>query len=419
MARPGHLRLISGTTIRGPYKRKHYLGTQRKEVEGLAYRDTYRTQCHEMWDFIGSAGTAGGGALSLSAPMVNTAAHADINDIPATGAATASFVIPANGFITAASFSSQSAFTQSGTNFFTITSNITRTSGTILSTTAHVNTTDSNAAALNGGVNLVANTNYALTLSSTATRFVQAGDVVTVTATVTGTITAVDGPQITLTLQTTTGRGVTEGLATRIIAAAGQPPVGIVTSTPNGEFLLQTDATSEAQTVALYWGDQLNFYKADVATPSLGDGPFFEARVKVGAVGAVGANDLVVIGVATAFNSTFSSIAEYAWFKLNGNMNLTIEGNDGTTVTTGQAPVAGTTALTAGTYYYFTIDFSDPTAVAFWFDDGVNDLFVGTVPMGALTTAMKFQPFIAVQQSTGTDTVDVTVDMLSVRWTRY
>jgi hypothetical protein len=212
-----------------------------------------------------------------------------------------------------------------------------------------------------------------------------------------------------------------------VTSGVGTPTTAFVANTPNGEVLLQLDATSGSETAAITWGDQLNFWKADVATPILGDGPFAEFRIKIGAVTAVGANDTVVFGMATAFNATLSSIAEYAWFKLTGNMNLLLETNDGTTANTAFNPLFAPVTLVAGKYYYFTIDFSDPTNIAFWvsnFDSSVAsnsevfDIFLGTVSMKALTTAMLFQPIVVVQRSSGTDNVDVTVDLISTKWAR-
>ena len=265
---PGHKRIVSGTAHRGPYTRKHWLGTQRQEVEGFIFDDNYRTQYCWKKDFDGTASA---------------------------------------------------------------------------------------------------------TLSTMG-------------------VTAVD------------------------TSPAGTPTIAQVANTANGEIAATLDATNEAQRAGISFGDQLMWGKADIAHPIFGDGPFFEARVKTSTIAA---NQGIIVGVATAYNSTFASISKYAWFRLNGNMNLTIESNDGTTANLAQTPVAGTTTLTAATYYYFTIDFSDITNVLFWFDDGKNDLFVGGLAMGALATTDLFQPLILVSKESGAGTPAVTIDMVSWRGPRY
>jgi hypothetical protein len=410
-SRPGHVRIAGGTSLRGPISRNHWLPGQRQEVTGFSFRDTYRTLCHEFYDFYGEVPY-----YDVEVPVIETdGTNKGLNLTGGTSGVSVAMVrIPRAGKITGVSFGSNSAVTQSGTNYFTVTSNLTASSTTVLSTTAHVNTTDSNAAAINGGQNLVAGTDYPLTLTgTTASLYVQDGDVLTFTVTSTGTGSPTTAPYIRVRVAT-----VPVGLHPVFKRTAGQPQAYINPSTTGGELVLALDGTSEAQTMGVTFGDQLVISDPDVAAPDLTGGPFVEMRVQLNSV-AVGANDVVVLGVGTAFNATLSSISKYAWVKLNGNMNLTLEGNDGTTTTTGQAPVAGTTALVASTYYYFTLDFSDPTQVAFWYDDGKNDIFLGTVPMGALAVTDVLQPIIAVQRSSGTDAIGVIVDCVSVRHNRY
>ena len=445
--RPGHLRLISGTGVRGPYKRKHALGTKAgKEVEGFTFRDTYRTQCHEFNDFIGPPPAAGGGPTqSLQLLIDNQTDTPGANALTVTAAAqtTTDWTAPAAGIITGVTFGYVTpkgvspVVTQSVTNYFTVTSLKNNGASTLLSVAAHANTTDTTATAINGGANLTANVNYPLTLAAGTT--VAAGDVITFLQSVTGTFAApgIYGPYLvvsfTPTAPATTGlNGTLVGNLSGFSSGVGTPVAKFNLTNPgngarNGEALIQLDATSGVSTAGLGWGDNLAFAKWDVANPIIGDGPFFEARLKVGSTTAVGANDIVVFGVATAFNATLSSISEYAWFKLAGNMNVTLETNDGTLVNTAFNPVLGPVAMVAGQYYDFTIDFSDPTNVCFWMTNvdannpkntEVFDIFLGTMNMKNLTAAMAFQPFFAVQRSSGTDNVDLILDYYSVRWTR-
>lgn len=426
MARPGHLRVKGGTSLRGPISRKHWLASQRQEVTGFAFRDTYRTRCHELYEF------ASVGGYDLTVPLTETdGSNKGLNLTGGTsGVSVALFRVPAGGVITGVSFGSNSAVTQSGTNFFTITSANLLASGsgsaTFLSTTTHVNTTDGNALAINGGSNLVAGVDYPLVLSATAANLnVATGDVLQVTATSTLTGSPTIAPYIRIHIAT-----LPAGLTPLYQRTAGQPIVKVLSNTINGEAFVSTDATSEAQTAGFTMGDQLNLGKVDVTSPDLIGGPMIEFRLKPGTIAA---NDTLVFGIATAFNTTLSSISKYAWFRLNGNMNLTLESSDGTTTNTAVAPISGTVTLVAGTYYDFTIDMSDPTAVEFWMgsygtfpvstapgsqEAQFGDDSLGTLSMAALAATDLFQPIVLVQKASGTDVITATVDYVSVFWTR-
>lgn len=172
-----------------------------------------------------------------------------------------------------------------------------------------------------------------------------------------------------------------------------------VTKTANavcGIWRAITDVTSEAETAGVDFGDSLmlNNPTAASSTPNQVQRPMFEAYLSIPT--ALTTNQTMVIGLATAFNATLTSIAQYAWFRLNANMNVLLEGKDGTTTTTGQVPTPGTTTLVAGTKYLFSI-FLDYAGATFFLDDTL----LGNIPMAALTTSIKLQPAIYVQKSTG------------------
>src|SRR5216683_3243159 len=394
MPLPSHLRCggSRGTQFRGPLITKPYSANAswREEMPDYVYRQSPWLIVDRMEDFEGEVPY-----LDFIVPLVRTDSNTDtVATVGTSSVSKAQITVPRAGVITSIGFASESALTQSGTNYLTFTGTNYLGAGAgstaILSTTAHVNTTDSNAAAINAGTNLIANTEYALTVSATAANLrVVEGDVIEVVATATSNPGVTNAPYIHFRIST-----IPVGWYPRVVRTAGLVQAQISPNVANGEFAGLLTSTSEAQTVGLDWHDQLAITRPDVS-PNFNPwgGPILEAFVNFPV--ALSTSQIAVVGLGTAFNATLSSMAEYAWFKLNANMNVTIEGKDGTTTTTGQAPVGGTFTLTAGTYYLFTIDMTDYSNVAFY----VNKVFMGTIPMTALVNTILFQPVAYLQKS--------------------
>ena len=192
--------------------------------------------------------------------------------------------------------------------------------------------------------------------------------------------------------------------------AGTTPTMAKVANEVNGVWRATLAATSEAETAGVDFGDSLLINKPDAGGTHVNavTKPIFEAYVRIPT--ALTTAQTVVIGLATAFNATLTSITKYAWFRFTANMNVTIEGKDGTTTTTGQAPQSGTTTIDANVFKLFTIDMTFPEATRFHVDDN----FLGTVNMAALAATDKFQPLVAIQKSTGTTTPTLDLDWVSV-----
>ncbi len=172
-------------------------------------------------------------------------------------------------------------------------------------------------------------------------------------------------------------------------------------------------ATSEAETVGVDFGDSLmlNDPTAGAVNVNPVGRPTFEAYLRFPI--ALTTAQTAVIGLGTAFNATLTSIAEYAWFRLTANMNVLLEGKDGTTTTLAQVP-GSAPVLVAGTYNLFTIELSQGQA-QFSLDGNV----LGTVPMAALTSAMGMQPMIYLQKASGTTVPQVEIEWANVSCWRY
>jgi hypothetical protein len=201
--------------------------------------------------------------------------------------------------------------------------------------------------------------------------------------------------------------------ATKIVGTT--PTVAKVANEVNGVWRATLAATSEAETAGVDFGDSLmlNIPTAGGTHVNAVTKPIFEAYVRIPT--ALTTAQTVVIGLATAFNATLTSIAEYAWFRFTANMNVLIEGKDGTTTTLAQVPQSGTLTLTANQFYLFTIDMTFLDAVRFHVDDG----YLGSVNMSALTAAMKLQPAIYLQKASGVTTPTLDIDTAHVSGWRY
>ncbi len=343
--------------------------------------------------------------LERHALFVNTASSGDLAQLGGSSAVARAYVrVPRAGVITDISFVGEDGITQHGTNFQTFTGLNLGPTGTgntaLLVTTAHHNTTDINAAALNGGTDLTAKKRYALELSATAANLiVSEDDVLEITATASGSGAVVDAAQCLVKF-----RCVPYGIKPTAVRVGGSgtlaPSAIQVVSSIGGEALLQFSATNEAQSCRLDWGDQLQIDPTSL--------PVFTARLKVSAMAA---NTRMVWGLATTYNATLEdSVVPNCWFRLDGNsLALFVEGDDSTTDTDLQAT---TYTLTAATYNVYTIDFRPGLAHVTFL---VDNVIVGTIDLSHLTASNLLQPFICIQKDSGTGAQSLTCDYVSVR----
>ncbi len=381
------------------------IGTQRRisrvDYVSRAFRGGPYTRCDEMYEFTGAPDVT-----TLSGLFVNTAANVDLAQLGTTsGVSRVYFKVPRAGTITGVSFVGEDGVTQSGTNFQTFTGLNLQTAGTgnvsFLSITAHVNTTDANAAALNGGVDLTAKKPYDLTLSAVAGALqVKEGDILELTATVSAAGAVVDAATAFLTIE-----GIPLGLKPTVTHTAGAtttvPTARVSANVANGKALMQFSATSEIQAIRLDWGDQLLIPASRR--------PRFEAMVTLPTVTTAQA---LTIGFASAFNATLDSVTSNIWFRYIATLLPVIETDDGTTDTDDQ--VTGVTSVTATTYLY-TIDMADLSSIKFY----INETLVGTTSATAFSASLLLQPVIWMQKTASTGTIATSVDFVRVSWDRF
>lgn len=378
-----------GTAHQAPLRVSDRLTGQTRAFEDTVFNQCPRLKVDRFEDFADAQET-----FTVDIPLTTIAgAHAQ-----ATTAVNSGWIrIPRAGRLVSVTYTGVEALTANDTNYLTFTLVNTLASGS--GTTAMLAATDANTTKATGGTGITAIVGRSLTVHGTAANLrVAAGDVVTGVETVTGTLAnAVTRPTMRLTFAT-----IPKFFTPRITRTAGSPLVGPVDDAANGTAILQLSATNEANVAAIDWDDQL------VIDPT--KEPIFSCRLKVSGVAAV---TRMIWGLATAYNATLDSVAENAWFRLEGNsLALVVEADDATTNTDDQS--TGRT-LTADTYYVFTVDFSQGTGKIRFF---VDDDYMGSITAAALATTHLMQPIIAIQKDSGVGEQSVTVDWARVTHSR-
>lgn len=192
---------------------------------------------------------------------------------------------------------------------------------------------------------------------------------------------------------------------TQDTSSAGAPTATMVADALNGEYAMTLAADSEAETLTLYFADQL------VINPLLN--PIFECRMKLSPAGAtLTADERVVFGFSSARNATLDSATTNVWFRLEGaNLNIYAESDDGTTDTD---DTDTTIDYVKGTYVTLKIDMADTSAIKFY----VNGVLGATLSAPLLDATMKLQPFIEIQRDAGTETNVLTLDYVYIEQDR-
>lgn len=176
-------------------------------------------------------------------------------------------------------------------------------------------------------------------------------------------------------------------------------------SAADGRFAMTHSADSEAQTMRLDWGDNLQI--------NLSKKPRLEVRALINFAGATfSADQRLVIGFASAYNATLDSVAHNAWFRIEGaNLNILAETDDATTDDddndTGIDIVDNTMTV-------FEVDCSVLSAVTFRVDGGA----AYSLDLSAIPANSVVQPIIAIQRDAGTEAEVLTVDYAQVTWER-
>lgn len=173
------------------------------------------------------------------------------------------------------------------------------------------------------------------------------------------------------------------------------------------EATLTLTADNQAQILALHHNDSLAFDIDDIQS--------VEMRVKLGA-STFTSGSILVFGVASTRNDTADSVAEHAWFRMEGANSTTLvycETDDGTRdvndISTGVA--LGTT------YKRFYIDFTGGKSNVKFYIDGQRVCASQVFDMSAYTGGL--QPLIQLQKAANTNADVCKVDYVQIIGKRY
>lgn len=165
---------------------------------------------------------------------------------------------------------------------------------------------------------------------------------------------------------------------------AGDATEARVADDDNGVMAMSLTSTSQAQQAGLSFGDELPFVS--------GNGLIFEARVMVSTTPTLEAE--AVWGLASDTNAVNDSVANNAWFKVDGSTAVLCETDDASTAIPDIA-----TGITAGTtdWRIYRIDATDAADVKFYID---GTRVAGSTTFTALTT-QNLQPYFHMVKASG------------------
>jgi len=157
-------------------------------------------------------------------------------------------------------------------------------------------------------------------------------------------------------------------------------------------------ATSEAEDAVIYFGDELNFDIDHLKR--------IEMRAKIITPGA---GVTLVWGMAGAHDLDKDTVAQNAWFRVEGGtLDLLVESDDGTNNNDDDDTAIN---LVSDAYHDFMIDFTDTSDVKF-FVDGVQVSDATTFDMSNYTGGL--QPYFSGDKASGTTTGQVIVDKVKI-----
>lgn len=186
---------------------------------------------------------------------------------------------------------------------------------------------------------------------------------------------------------------------TKSIVGIAPPTVAGIADAAGGIVACTLTSDSQAQTAALYHGDQRNF---DV-TKSL----VVEMLVNVNVLPTLTAE--LVWGLVGDYNAAPDSATYSAFFTCDGSGEVFCEVDDNAS---DQSATSGVT-LTADTLHVFRIDFTDVTSVKF-FIDGAHVASSTTFTYAATGANAVLQPFFSAYKASGAGVGTLYVDKVHI-----
>lgn len=186
----------------------------------------------------------------------------------------------------------------------------------------------------------------------------------------------------------------------------GTTPTAACITEDGGAMTLSVVDTNEAELAVLYTGDVLPY-----------DVRMINDVWWVAKVANVDAVTSLVMGVASAHNTTLDNVATNAWFRIVGATDtdaVVVETDD---ATTDNDDVATAVNLT-DTYRKFLIDFTQGLDNVRFFIDGERVASGTTFDMSALGAGLNVQPYVSLGKASGEGTASVTLAQfgISYKW---
>lgn len=191
-------------------------------------------------------------------------------------------------------------------------------------------------------------------------------------------------------------------------SAAGSPTIGNRADADNGQLELTLAATDEAENLTLYFKDE--------QTIDSDSGPVLVARVMVNTLPSA-ADEIIVLGFATAQNDDEDATTNNAWFKLDAGANLLVESDDNSTNDDDNDTLVD---ITADAWYEFKIDCSVPTDCDFFYRSTLGGDWTEVLSATAFSIGAdaSVQPYLQVQKASGAGQPSVYVDFVHLFWKR-
>jgi hypothetical protein len=180
------------------------------------------------------------------------------------------------------------------------------------------------------------------------------------------------------------------------VSAAGTP-VSSNANITNGHWSFAFDAQNEAQIIGCNENDKVQWDPAKGLNVEVG----FTVAANLGSARRL------IVGMGSAHNNTFDSVANNAWFRVDAGTSIVVESDDATTDNDDKS--TGET-LTALTVFHGRIEFRSVNDVRFYKNLNVRLASSTTFKVG--TPALQFMALI--QKDSGTTQDDLRLDYVQI-----
>jgi hypothetical protein len=193
------------------------------------------------------------------------------------------------------------------------------------------------------------------------------------------------------------------------VITGSTPTIKGVTAEATGAVQLLLTSTGEEQRAVLHFGDILSFALENLRRM------IFRMRCS-----AITTAEIVVAGLASAYNATEDTVANNAWFRLAAATDILVESDDGSTAGDDDDNDTGLN-ITAAVYKEYLIDFSQGLSDVRFFvsdDNGRLARVLKTTTFSLAAATGYVQPYFSIHKASGATTPNLTLDYVHVDYVR-